>query len=96
MARSPAGLAQPLPITTRCGPRRLTMATAATRTVHLPPQPTRLINREDELALVRGLLAQDDVRLLTLIGPGGVGKTRLAPPRSRWRSAFPKASGSSI
>ena len=46
--------------------------------MHLPPQPTRLINREDELALVRSLLAQDDVRLLTLIGPGGVGKTRLA------------------
>ena len=46
--------------------------------VHLPPQPTRLIGREDELALLRSLLAQDDVRLLTLIGPGGVGKTRLA------------------
>ena len=46
--------------------------------VHLPPQPTRLIDREDELAFVRGLLAQHDIRLLTLIGPGGVGKTRLA------------------
>ena len=46
--------------------------------VHLPPQPTRLIGREDELAFLRSLLAQDDVRLLTLIGPGGVGKTRLA------------------
>jgi predicted ATPase len=44
----------------------------------LPPQPTRLIDREDELALLRSLLSQGDVRLLTLTGPGGVGKTRLA------------------
>src|SRR4029453_16997085 len=43
-----------------------------------PPQPTRLIGGEHELAFLRSLLAQDDVRLLTLIGPGGVGKTRLA------------------
>ena len=56
------------------------MPTSATSRipVHLPPQPTRLIDREDELALLRSLLAQDDVRLLTLTGPGGVGKTRLA------------------
>ena len=44
----------------------------------LPPQPTRLIGREDELALLRALLSQGEVRLLTLTGPGGVGKTRLA------------------
>jgi hypothetical protein len=44
----------------------------------LPPQPTRLIDREDELAVLRSLLSQGDVRLLTLTGPGGVGKTRLA------------------
>ena len=46
--------------------------------VHLPPQPTRLIDREDELALLRALLSREEVRLLTLTGPGGVGKTRLA------------------
>jgi serine/threonine-protein kinase PknK len=46
--------------------------------VHLPPQPTRLLGREDELASLRSLLAEGDVRLLTLTGPGGVGKTRLA------------------
>jgi predicted ATPase/DNA-binding CsgD family transcriptional regulator len=60
--------------------RRRTMPTLATigRTVQLPPQPTRLLGREDELASLRSLLAEGDVRLLTLTGPGGVGKTRLA------------------
>jgi hypothetical protein len=37
----------------------------------LPSQPTRLIDREDELALLRALLSQGDVRLLTLTGLGG-------------------------
>jgi predicted ATPase/DNA-binding SARP family transcriptional activator len=37
---------------------------------------TRLIGREDEVAAMRGLLA--DERLATIVGPGGVGKTRVA------------------
>ena len=45
---------------------------------NLPIPATQFLGRERELADVRGLLARDDARLLTLIGAGGSGKTRLA------------------
>jgi predicted ATPase/class 3 adenylate cyclase/DNA-binding CsgD family transcriptional regulator len=44
----------------------------------LPAQPTPFIGRDKERMLVRMLLRRADVRLLTLSGPGGTGKTRLA------------------
>lgn len=45
---------------------------------NLPLQLTALIGRERESAELREMLARDDVRLITLTGPGGVGKTRLS------------------
>jgi predicted ATPase/class 3 adenylate cyclase len=49
----------------------------------LPPLPNRTIGRADDVRAVVSRLRADGVRLLTLIGPGGVGKTRLALESAR-------------
>ena len=47
------------------------------RANNLPTQPNRLIGRKRELEVITARL-RADVRLLTLVGAGGIGKTRLA------------------
>jgi len=54
------------------------LATLSQRPNNLPTQTSEFLGREAQLATVRDLLDADRVRLLTLTGPGGIGKTRLA------------------
>ena len=57
---------------------RSTLAPGATLRTPLPTPPTPLVGRTHEIAAVRDYLTRADVRLLTLIGAPGIGKTRLA------------------
>src|SRR3954466_9078546 len=70
-------------------PRRAFVAAARTGTSgsadeaplaigRIPTVATPLFGRADDLNVIGGQLRASEVRLLTLIGPGGVGKTRLA------------------
>ena len=52
--------------------------TLATRPNNLPLQPTPFLGREEQVGRLVALLSREDVRLLTITGPGGVGKTRVA------------------
>jgi predicted ATPase/class 3 adenylate cyclase len=53
------------------------LRTLETHTNNLPLQATPLIGREREVEAVCGLLRSPETRLLTLLGPGGTGKTRV-------------------
>jgi predicted ATPase/DNA-binding XRE family transcriptional regulator len=65
------GASRPIRVTTSTGPHSARGSANA-------DEPTRLIGREPELHQIERRLLQPSVRLLTLVGPGGVGKTRLA------------------
>jgi predicted ATPase len=51
---------------------------AETHPSNLPVQRTGFVGREKEVEAAKELLLREDVRLVTITGPGGIGKTRLA------------------
>jgi predicted ATPase/class 3 adenylate cyclase len=53
------------------------LRTLESRPNNLPRQPTPFLGREREITEIGALLRRDDVQLVTLTGPGGIGKTRL-------------------
>jgi predicted ATPase len=72
--------------------RHLLRAPAATAPHNLPKRSTAFVGRELELTDVATLLSRPDCPLLTLVGPAGVGKTRLAVQAAHdqhARGAFP-------
>jgi predicted ATPase/transcriptional regulator with XRE-family HTH domain len=69
----------------RRGPRQVPASTLPIDrwALRLPGPPTGLIGRERELEVVSRALADGGIRLLTLTGPGGIGKTRIAIEAAR-------------
>ena len=53
------------------------LKSAESRASNIPVQRTGFVGREKEIAAAKELLLRQDVRLVTITGPGGIGKTRL-------------------
>jgi predicted ATPase/DNA-binding SARP family transcriptional activator len=65
-------------LSTSCSPEAGLPPAVTEASGYLPPSVNRFFGREAEIARVRKLLLGEGVRLVTLTGPGGSGKTRLA------------------
>ena len=67
------------------------------RRARLPAELSPLVGRERELAELGAMLAQPDCRAITIVGPGGIGKTRLALALAhRHQAAFAAAAWQSV
>jgi len=75
-------------------PKRAARSSPLSAVPSLPVPPTPLVGRERDAGEVVAVLLDPGVRLLTLVGPGGVGKTRLALEAARNAAAsFPDGAG---
>lgn len=58
--------------------RALDSPEPGTQSISLPAPPSSFIGREQELDAAAALLSEPDARLVTILGPGGIGKTRFS------------------
>lgn len=74
-----AGTSQPppVPLTARSSPAPAVPGAVATKTAHTAGADDALVGRRTELAELALLLARPDCRLITVLGPGGIGKSSL-------------------